>query len=525
MLYRYVPQLQAKLPTNIAALRKLAGHVAADKKIKGVVLHVPGLRAGWATIQSVRDVLAEIRASGKEVVAYIPEAGGNKEIYLAMAADRVYLAPQATLMTLGLALSSKYYKTLLDKIGIGVERFARAEYKTAAESMTREGMSEPQREQLTGLMNAFDGALTDAIASRPGMTQEKAREIFDKGMIRGTHAVELGLADGTCYEDELPTVLNQKTTGKLARIVAASGYYGFMEASFFAQFAPRPYIAVVEVEGAINGAKGTHPAVPALRLARKDPRALGVLLRVTSPGGSAMTSDLIHREVMRVKEKKPVVAAFGDVAASGGYYVAAGTDAIVAQPTTITGSIGVVSARFMAKRFMDQLGVNTETIRSAPHADMFSPTRALEADERAILDRELDGFYDAFVSLVADGRGRDKDEVEPLARGRVWSGTDAKKHGLVDALGGLDVAVAELKKRIKGPAAVVERLEPAVVWVKQGNVPPAPPQKAAQVAQLATAAVTRSLLNDFAPEVADLIELAKGPDKVLMYACGVPEIE
>jgi protease-4 len=235
-----------------------------------------------------------------------------------------------------------------------------------------------------------------------------------------------------------------------------------------------------------------------------------VLLWVDSPGGSAEASDLIHREVVRVKEKKPVVAYFGEIAASGGYYVAAHANAIVAQPLGLTGSIGVVSARLLASELLDRVGVRTEVLRTGPHADFYSPHRPLSDEERAIMNRELDAFYDSFVALVADGRGRPVDDIEPLARGRVWLAADAHRHGLVDELGGMDAAMERLKETIEAPDRVRARLRPMVVATYRLEPPP-------PVVQL-------GLRNSVLGGLADLALLVSEGPAVLYHAISIPRI-
>jgi protease-4 len=233
-------------------------------------------------------------------------------------------------------------------------------------------------------------------------------------------------------------------------------------------------------------------------------------LWVDSPGGSAEASDLIHREVVRVKEKKPVVAYFGEVAASGGYYVAAHANAIVAQPLGLTGSIGVVSARLLASTLLDRIGVRTEVLRTGPHADFHSPHRPLSDAERAILDRELDAFYEAFVALVADGRGRPVEEIEPLARGRVWLAADAHQRGLVDELGGMEVAIERLKRSIDLPERALTRIRPMVVASYRLDAPP-------PTAQLKLHHPVLEGARDLA------LLLAEGPS-VLYHAISLPKI-
>lgn len=517
--FRFLPGIAKVLPTPLAALRRLAAHAVRDHRVTGVVIEVPRLLSGWAAVASVRDVVRRLREGGKRVVAYLPQGGGNKEVYLASAAERVLVGPQATITCLGLSIEARYLKRLLDRVGIDVHATARGEYKTAAENLTREAMSDPQRQQLQALLDTIDRELVGSIASLPGMDEQRARAMFEKGLLRGSEAVEAGLAEGVCYEDELAVKLSGG--GEPVRLVRAPRYLAFKDGRYFSRIVPRPYVAVVEVHGAIMshapgmGPTGADPEqlAVALRAARSDPLAVGVVLHVDSPGGSALASDLIHREVVRLREKKPVVACLGDVAASGGYYIAAAADAIVAQPVTITGSIGVVTARVVARQFFDRIGVRTETVKTAPHADMFSPARELTEDEQAMLDRETDGFYRTFVSIVAEGRKRPVEEIEPLARGRVWSGLDAKERGLVDELGGLDRAIELAKSKV--PEIARRRVETRTVRIRRLEPPlPEPP-----------AAAAGAVLAGLGPELVELGRLLLSGDRVLYWAPGIPRVD
>jgi protease-4 len=439
----------------LAAVRRLADYAIRDRRVDGVAFVLPPVHAGWSVCAGLREQILRLRDEGKGTAVLLPRGGGHRELYVASSAERIYLAPQATITLLGLSAQSHYVKPLLDRAGVEVEPFARKEYKTAAERLTRDSMSEPQREQLQALIDGHTTALLEALSQRIGTTPDETRALFETGVFRGQDAIEVRLVDALAYEDELPDKLGLSDKENLRR---------------------PPYIAVVAIKGAISesGAPTGRRAsiVAALRHARRDRRALGVLLWIDSPGGSAEASDLIHREVVRVKEKKPVVAYFGEVAASGGYYVAAHANAIVAQPLGLTGSIGVVSARLLASRLLDRVGIRTEVLRTGPHADVFSPHRALTDDERALMNRELDAFYDSFVALVADGRGRPVGDSEPLARGRVWLAADAHRHGLVDELGGMDAALERLKGIIDAPTRLRERLRPMVVASYRLDPPP-----------------------------------------------------
>lgn len=518
---RFVPRPDAIRPTSLEVLRKLAEHVAKAPEVRGMVIEVPPLMAGWVACHALRDLIGELRASGKEVVVYLPSGGGNRELFVASAATRVLLSPTAPLAPLGLAASRRHLKGLLERFGVEVEVYRRADFKTAAEGVSSLTMSEPQREQVTALLSTYDAALTAALAERPGLDEEKVRALYAEGLISGEAAVKSGLCDELAYDDELAAKVTGDPDGKLAR---APMWLGHRLRTFFLPVTREPYVAVIPIHGAITDA-GTgpgaarEPVVQAIRRVAADPRALGVVLHVDSPGGSALASDIIHREIGRLKGKKPVVACFGEVAASGGYYVSANADLIVADPLTITGSIGVISARLVATGLLDRLGVRTEVIRLAPHADLVSNPRAASDDERAMLDRMVASFYESFVEVVAEGRGRPFEDVEALARGRVWSGRDAEQHRLIDRAGGLPTALDEVRRRIGSRSSGLE-LPPRTVWPHGGDLPPQDRDRRRALLQ----ALGLSVLAPVHDEVEALLSLVALGERALAWA-DVPKIE
>ncbi len=514
-LGRFIPALRRRQSTSVRAVARLVDAMLKDPGREGLLLEIGSLPGGWSRVDALRQELARLRRGGKKVAVYLPAGGGNRELFLASVADKIISTEGAAFFVVGVGATSRYLKGLLDKVGVNVEVYRRAAYKSAAESVSADAMSDAQREQLGALLDTFDRALVDALAERPGLDEAKVRAIFDTGAASGKAAIEAGLIDAHAFDDELPKLL-----GAEGKLVPAGAYLARADARYFVPVFQRPYVAVVPVHGAIGdaGARGASRAslVPTLRRIARDRRALAVVLHVDSPGGSALASDLIHREVQLLAERKPVVACFGDVAASGGYYVAAPASSIVASRLSITGSIGVISARLVATSLLDRLGVRTEVLRRAPHADLLTNPRAADESERALLDREVDAFYRTFVSVVAKGRKREESEIEPLARGRVWSGTAALEHGLVDRLGTLADAIALAKEKLTTLApAVREALRAVTITPEQGDEAPIETGKGAL-------ALLASTLDD---DVAFLARAGAGRERAMYYALGLPKID
>ena len=447
---------RAQKALSLHDLRQTLEAAAADERVKGVVITIKQLAAGMATATSLHDLLARARAAGKEVVVHLPLGGGTKEVLVASAGSKIFLGPAAQLAPLGFMSQTRYLKNALDKAGVVPEVYHCGEFKSAGETFVRETMSDAQREQLGKLLDRFDGALLDAIAAGRGVSRERARAIVDGGPYYGEQAIEIGLADAVAYEDEVPALLGlpreKNEKGPITHgLVDGSVYLAFSKRPLLRSISRPSFVAVIPVHGAI-----AHAASPfgnfatddrlarMVRLARLDPRIKGVVLHVDSPGGSALASDRMHHEIAQLAREKPVVACMANVAASGGYYVAAPAHKIVAEPTTITGSIGVVGARLTAQPLMQKLGVNTEIVQRGARAGLLGGMQPLTEDEKSALMRQLESTYTTFVRVVAQGRKMKVDEVEPLARGRVYTGEDAKAIGLVDVLGGFDVALREV---------------------------------------------------------------------------------
>jgi protease-4 len=479
--------LWAPRPRSLAieSLRRLVKLVAEDRRVAGLLFSIKHLRAGSATATSLRQVLADARAAGKRVAVYLPEGGGTRETFVATGADLIIVGAETHLTPMGYAVQAHYLKGLFDKLGVEPDVLAKGRYKTAGEPLTRTEMSEAQKEQLGAVLDVAWDTLLEAIASGRRVDRATAERWVNEGPWSAKRAVDHGLADAVAYPDEvkkklLPTTLRSPRRGESkdgAPIVAAGPYARRRRLRFVSFFRP-PRIGVVEVLGPIVSAEPISlfpmavekAVVHAATRALEDPRVRGVVLHVDSRGGSALASDRMLHAIRKLAEKKPVVAYMGDTAASGGYMVAVGAALIVAQPTTVTGSIGVVAARFVLEPLMEKLGIGVEVLKRGERADMLTASRRLDPAERAALEQQIDDIYRSFLEVVARGRGRSVEEIEPLAGGRVWSGRDALAHGLVDKLGGFDLALAELRQRI-GPGA--ERLEPVVISPPRMRPPPA----------------------------------------------------
>ncbi|MFT7621072.1 MAG: protease-4 [Myxococcota bacterium] len=525
----FIPRLAPPPQTSLPGLRRFAERAAADSRVVGVIVTIPLLRTGWADTQSLRQVLERLVAAQKKVVVYLPHGGGNKELWLATAASRVLISPQASFGPLGLVAESRYIRPLLEKLGLRVEVEARREFKTAAETAVRDTMSPAQREQLSVLLGRMDTAIRDGLRDGRGLDEAGVDAVFEAAILSGQYAVDAGVCDGLVYADALAHAVGEWSGTKLdpGKVLPAARYLGWWERRFFRPLLPERYIAVVPVHGAItmDPPRGLNRGpsadlktlVGALRRAARDKRALGVVLHVNSPGGSALASDLVHREVIACRRKKPVVAVFGDVAASGGYYIGVGAEAILAQPLTITGSIGVIMARVVATQLLDKLGVAVETVRLAPHADLLSPAREPDDAERAILAREADGFYEGFVRVVAEGRDKSFEQIEPLARGRVWSGVDAMEHQLVDAYGALDAAVVRAATSAGLSEKAARTIAAHPVRARRGK----PPQP---IAPSAAAVISDLLAGAHLTEATTLAALTSGEERALYYALSLPEI-
>lgn len=472
------------LAPSLQSIRSRLDRILADGRVHGVILRVEDLDAGWATLEELREELLRFRSKGKKVVAYLQDPD-TRSYYLASAADEVYAAPLSTLNVTGLRARVNFLKDTLASIGLTTEVIAVSPYKSAADTVSRSDFSKESREQVERLLDWRFDEIVAAISSGRGMLPEEIRDLIDRAPHPATEAVRNGLLDGALYEDELP--------GRLAAGVNGEKPMKFAEWGVASKALRIPYrrrarrvVGVVSIEGAIRRGRsrklpvplpllgreqaGSDSVVAALRVAEKSRRVAAVLLHVDSPGGDALASDLIWREVQRIRSKKPVVVLMGNAAASGGYYVAAPANHIVARKNTITGSIGVILTRPVATGLFDKLKVNPVTIERGARSNLLDPRRPPTPDELTVLHKQLNTFYEGFKDRVSSGRGLQPDTLEDIVGGRVWTGAEALELGLVDETGGLRTALnkaRELANIPDGPEVLV-RIQPP------GGARPAP---------------------------------------------------
>ena len=430
-----------------------------DSRIEKLLLHVRPTGLGWGHAAELRDHLMDFKSSGKSLVAFV-EYGSNRDYFLASAADEIFLHPRTVLDLRGVRAQAMFVRGALDKIGVEAEFERFAAYKDAPDMFLRDEMSPESREAIEGLVATVYDSLVEALLQGREMDRERAASLIARGPFTAQEALELGLVDGLHYIDEVKKRIAPEGKDEIATVSVAEYIHAYSAAP---SFGAKARIAIIYGIGAIVGGDSTEDAVfgrvmgsdtiaEAFERAREDESIDAVVFRIDSPGGSDVASDVIWREATLTREKKPVVVSMADVAASGGYWIATASDTIVAEPTTVTGSIGIYAGKFNLKGLYDKIGVATDGVESSTNADFFSSSRSFTSEEREKLRRILESGYRAFLERVAKSRKKTTDEVDAVAQGRVWSGRDAKEIGLVDELGGLKRAL-EIAKEKAGFAA------------------------------------------------------------------------
>lgn len=445
---------------DLQDLKNAFQKAATDDRIDGVWLQLRQTNAAWATLDEVRDALVTFKESGKPLIASSDDFGMSEKTYfLASAADSVFAAPQASFEFNGFQITTQFFKGTLDKLDVEPEVIRAGKYKSAVEPFTRETLSEPNRTQLTALLNTQNEQFMQTVAESRGRTPDALNQLAsDAALLSADQAVDAGLIDSLRYEDEVRDIIKTRLgydADANVRTISVSRYANVPFSDAGIQTAGNGQVAVVYAEGQIisgssedivpisgGGFIGSDTFGDAMEEARTSSSVNAVVVRVNSPGGSVSASEAMWRAVELTAQEKPVIVSMGDVAASGGYYISTAADTIVANPQTITGSIGVFGVLFNASGFFDnKLGITFDAVQTSPYADMFSGIEPLSDAERRLLENNIEDVYDHFLMRVANGRGMSTEEVDAVAQGRVWSGQDALRVGLVDTLGTLGDAV------------------------------------------------------------------------------------
>lgn len=440
-------------PTRQFGLDEILANIEKAKKddnIDGIFLEILMPQAGISTLGEIRDALLDFKESGKFIVAS-SDSYTQAAYYLASVADEVYLTPTGLVQWTGLRSEILFFKGTLDRLGIEPEIIRTGEYKSAVEPFMQEEMSEESREQITSYISSIWQVMLEDVAGTRGMSAGELDRIAGQLLVRNDQlAVQHGLVDSLLYRDDILSLLKGYTgvdEEDDLNVVDIARYTRVPEPRT-GRRRPREKLAVVYAEGTIMPGEGSAQVIGsdrisrALREARRDTTIKAIVFRVNSPGGSALASEVIWREVDLASREKPVIVSMGDVAASGGYYIAAPATKIVASPQTITGSIGVFGMLFDVSDFLnDRLGITVDVVKTNQYADIMSPYRSMTPAEREIIQEGVEEIYEVFTGRVADGRDMEVSRVDEIAQGRVWSGYNARELGLVDEFGGLNRAI------------------------------------------------------------------------------------
>ena len=421
----------------------------ADEDIKGIFLKLGAVSAGVSTLGEIRDAMLDFKKSGKFIYAYA-DAFSQKSYYLATAADSIFMTPEGMFLFNGLSAEVMFYKKALEKIGVEMQIVRHGTYKGAVEPFLREDLSDENREQIESYVGALWEKIVGDISESRGISVEKLNEIADELLTLDTdQLVETGMIDGLIYYDEMLSFLKEKMGVEEEDDLEAISLKSYKNvAPEKKKEFSRDKVAVIYAMGSVvdgnapEGFIGSERISKAIRKARRDKSVKAIVFRINSGGGSGSASDVIYREVLLAAKVKPVVASMGDVAASGGYYIAAPADTIIAGPATITGSIGVFGMFPNIQGLLnDKMGITTDVVKTNKHSNILTAFDPLDTEERVIAQKMIDNFYTRFVNIVAEGRGMSYQEVDAIASGRVWAGTNALELGLIDMHGGLEKSI------------------------------------------------------------------------------------
>ena len=444
---------------SVESLRNSLRKAAVDENIEGVWIESNMVSAPWANLQSVREYLQEYKESGKFLYVSTDDIGYNEKAYfLATAADSIFSPPETNFQFSGFVAQLTFYRDMLDKIGVEPEIFRVGEYKSAVEPYLRNSSSPESREQLNAILSTFSSTFIEAVSERTGKSADEIDDMLNTPPVdRLQFALDNGLIDAFAFSDEVESIIKQKIEldadddlrtvnfGRYSRVSDSRAGLDVPDTS--------DKIAVIYTSGMIlpdlpDNPFGTSSAITSSKVknqlddATSDDNVKAIVIHINSPGGSATTSDLLWHYIKQASNKVPVVASMGNVAASGGYYMAAGADTIMAAENTITGSIGIFNLMFNARELTsDKLGINYETLKTHEYADLFDLSRPLTNAERSVIQQNIESGYESFLERVAEARNMTRDEVDAVARGRVYTGQAAKDAGIVDLVGDLDDAL------------------------------------------------------------------------------------
>ena len=453
-----IQMLRSGPPPTVLELRNVFEKAAEDDRIRALTLDLRGLGAGWAKAQEIRWGIEKFKQAGRPVFAFLT-TGSTIDYLVASAADEVYMSPEGMLDVKGLRIEASFYTETLAKLGIEAELHRVGKYKSAVEPYVRTSMSAEYLEVWNSILDDVYSRFLTTVGVARGKSEEEMRQIVETGPFLPRQALDAGLIDGLKYRDELEDHIKETLELDELRQVKYSEYRNTLPDSV--GFGAENQVAVVYAVGEILSGKGqTDPFTgltilgsdsfsATLRKLREDDDIKAVILRINSPGGDAVASDQIWREVNLLREEKPLVVSFSDVAASGGYYIAMAGAPVLAYPGTYTGSIGVFYGKINLRGLYEKIGLKKEVIKRGRFADIYSDYRSLNDDERAKLRGDIEIFYKGFVDKVAESREREWAEIDEVAQGRVWMGSQAEQQGLVDELGGFDRAI-ELVREAAG---------------------------------------------------------------------------
>ena len=451
-----IPFLEKEGDTiTVTEMWRALERASTDNRIKAIILEPHATAMGWAKMQEIRADLVKFKKSGKPVYAYL-RGPGLREYYLASVADKIYFTPTDILYIKGLRAELTYYKGTLDKLGVQMEMEHAGKYKDALDSFVRTGMTPETREVMNSFLDDLYSQIISTIAGSRKKSDAEVRALIDEGPFLSKAAVEKGLIDATMFEDQFYDEVKKKVGGDELKKISIGEYSNANRASSTSN-----RIAVLVGDGAITRGAASAPSfgedagitsqsmIRSIKQIRDDNSIKGVILRVDSPGGDAIASDEILREMKLLSKKKPVVISMSDVAASGGYYIAMTGDPVLAYPGTITGSIGVIFGKANLRGLYDKVGITKETLIRGKNAAIDSEYTALSPEGRKKLKEGIDDIYHTFLGHVATARKKPMTEIEDLAQGRAWLGSQAKSRGLIDELGGLDRSLELVKEKAK----------------------------------------------------------------------------